>query len=659
MAFCSNCGTKLEELASFCTECGASIESTAALETYEEQEISAEKPVGEELGASVEVAAALDAHVEQLIPSEPVQSTHPVGQRSQTPAVPFTKVKVTKKQAIIASIVAAVVILLFAGYKIGDVATDKERVIETFETALDQKDEKALVDLLSSDDKELKITEKSIASFIDYLDKNPREEKKILEGLRDQSEAYDNNDTDADESEELVTLKRDGKKFLFYDHYVLHLTPVYVTLGTNYKDTVFYLNGEKIGTSTEQEFEELYGPFVPGRYKIEAKLKTDFVELVKVERLDIVDVEEDTYMYMLLEGEDVEVSLGMDTSELDIATTLYINGEDTGIDILTDPIFGPVLTDGSMEMNLEIAYPWGKVTTNEIAIDSNYMEIKPTPFTDEQFADIMELVKQYFNEELQYFSTGDASKLTTVTEAYLSALEGTMSSIVSEGYYFNGKYLGSQFSTENMYVEYYDDSWHVQLPVINTVNGTSELDGEHEEFVIGYDLYLQYDEANKKWAVNDLVFTEVTSFDGEENVKEIKNENAKTVEYGRVTAESIKKENDEYMVYQVMDGYLYGRADAIYYNDFSLVAPYVKEGSHLYSNTEYLVEDLSSRGIYENVDDYEIVGWTSSGNTYTIHTREVVTTYDSDGSSDTMEFEWTYIAEYDEEYGELLLTEMK
>ncbi|MCH1627841.1 zinc ribbon domain-containing protein [Ferdinandcohnia quinoae] len=638
MAFCNNCGSKIEEQASFCTECGFEVGAVAP--TVEEDP---------QTGVA-KVAATIDAQPNSRVDNQ----DRSVGQRSQTQP----SIKITKKTKIIASIIAAVVVLLFAGYKVGGIFVDKERTIDKFEEALNKKDKKALVGLLSSEDSDLKINEKNIGGLVEYIDKNPDVKHDIIDELRDQSESYDRHNF-ADDGELFVTLKKDGKKFFLYDNYKLNIKPVYVTISTNYKDTTLFLNGEEIGKSTKANFEKNYGPFIPGHYKLEAKLKTDFVELVKVDKLDLVNTEDDEYVDVYLEGEEVEVTLGGNMGDEAVPSKLFINGEDTGVDISENPNFGPVLTDGSMKMFLEITYPWGKVKTEEVAIEDTYMTVESTPFSDEQFTDIMETVKKYNLEELNFFATGDFSKITTVTEDYMTPLEGELIAIGEDGFYFKGKYMGTQFLMDSIYLEFVESKWYARIPTLNLYEGISEIGGKSEAFSSGRFLILEFDEENKTWLIDEKEYSEYDSFDEDDKVKEIKNEDAKETEFGKETAEAMKKVEDEPRVYALMDNYLNGLTAAINYNDFSLVSPYLKEGSNLYKSQQNLVKNLNEKGTTEGLDNYEVLGWSNEGNTYKINTSETITIYYEGGEYETKDYKWTYTAILDEASGELLLSNIE
>lgn len=94
MDFCKECGRELAEQAQFCKHCGTPVNG---------RQTDAEEPVNQD---------------------------------------PVHKRKISRKSMMIWAAIAAVCVLLFAGYKAGEALTSKEKLIGDFESALKQNDEK-------------------------------------------------------------------------------------------------------------------------------------------------------------------------------------------------------------------------------------------------------------------------------------------------------------------------------------------------------------------------------------------------------------------------------------------------------------------------------------------------------------------------------------
>ncbi|MFP7495254.1 zinc-ribbon domain-containing protein [Terribacillus saccharophilus] len=245
MNYCKECGKELKPDAQFCNNCGTSITSS------------------------------------------------PTPQRQQQPA---PKKKMSKKNKIILASVIAVLVILFAGYKTGEAMTSKEKVIDKFETALAEKDAKKLAKILSTDDKDLTITEDSVKSLITYYDEHPEDLDYLISDMKSQTEesvAYASGP---------VHLSMDGKKYLLYDNYEINVRPYYITMATDYKDTVLKVDGHEVGTADKDAFEKTYGPFLPGTHEVAATLAHDVVEMSTSESLDLYSEATKTYTSLQLDG---------------------------------------------------------------------------------------------------------------------------------------------------------------------------------------------------------------------------------------------------------------------------------------------------------------------------------------------------------------------
>ncbi|MCD4838328.1 zinc-ribbon domain-containing protein [Neobacillus sedimentimangrovi] len=488
MKYCKECGSQLSETASFCNECGTSVNGTknnqAAIETQ---------------------------------PSIPRQ---PMSKRS--------------KVLLISGIAA--LLLLFGVHKIIETFMSKERLIEKFETALLEKDAKELAKLLTSNDKKLEITEKSVKGFIKYLEKNPEKEREIIETLEIQAESNDQKKKeDSDFLEEWmnewnpsyspVSLEQKGK-FLFYDKYQITINAVYLTVETNYKDTVLYIDGKKIATANEPDFEGTFGPFLPGIHTLKGTLKTDFIDL-KDEKEFVIDGNDNKESVDLyFDAEEVTVELPH-SEYLSGSAKLYINGKDVGVNVLENHTFGPVLTNGSMKVQVEVDLPWGTVKTEEAAIEGNYIELD-YKIDDDVKTTAMNTVHTYLDEYIQAYTSVDTSKLTTVTDKYKEEILSEATTAKENEEILKAQYLGTDFDLDSFNLDY-NDGWNLVLTAQSKLKGVSYYANqeapEMEETSWDQIYYLTYDTKEKKWLINSRE-DNWSSFNTE-NIHSLKSESPK------------------------------------------------------------------------------------------------------------------------------------
>jgi len=609
MQFCKECGNKMKEGAQFCNNCGTS-----------------------------------------------------VGQTKETSRVtPKPKKPMTKKTKLLLIIGGAAVILLFGGYKVGEALTSESRLIEKFENALNENDAKAVAKLLTSNDKKVKINETSVKGLLKYYKENPEEIRDTIDTLETQSKVLrTENPMEELELEDLlnefagdslVNLEKDGK-FLLYDNYQLNIDPVYLELGTNYKDTSLFVDGKEVGKADKPEYVSTFGPFLPGYHKIEAKLKTDFIDLAVEEEVFLNEMNEKQNEYVEIDADEVTVSLpeGMEGS-----VSLLINGKDVGVNPLENPTFGPVLTDGTMKVQVVSEFPWGKITSLETPITSDYVQVNVIDDTVRE--QLMNTAHEFNMQRGEAFAKMDASKLIVATEEYTDMVIEEAKYFQEQGQNVKLQYLSTNFDVGSTCLEKQDGKWVAYISgEVKTKQTFSygEFDSEMEENVMTTRFYFVYDEKNKKWLVNTIG----DSFEYDpSNAKELvakepktyttkwSNETEETVEATTTSTENADLTNSgnapEELV-NLTEDYLNGLVSAINNKDFNDVKPYLLEGSDLYQDQQNLVKNLGEKNIKEQIVSADVTDYWSEGGEADVHTKERVKIIYNDGTSETKEYEWIY-----------------
>ncbi len=598
MKYCKNCGKELKEGAQFCKECGTSVQ--------------------EQNNTTI----SQNNHVPERKPMSPKQ-----------------------KKWIIAGI--AVAVLLISAYKIGDIFYSKERLINNFEEALIAHDEKEVAKLLHSTDKKLEINKDTVKAFVNYYKENPDEIKTTVETLRRQStvtnaerEAENYEDFLGTATDEMVNLAQNGK-VLFYDKYELIIDSVYLNVATNYKDTELYIDKEKVGKSDTADFEKIYGPYIPGIHDVEAKLKTDFVDLVVEDKITVQDGETQT-VDLYLEGENVHIDTSIDPEEIDLKGKMYVNGKDVEINPFQEQEFGPVLTDGTMKVVVETELPWGIIKTKEKVIESNYIKVNLGEHEETQKT-IMDTVVKSNRESLSAFTTGKTSDMTVATDNLKESVQEEIDRLKDYDELFKGKYISTSFDLDSFNVFYEDKAWIANVAVLIKSQSDYYYEGdtpELEDNDDSYEVKLIYDEKAKKWLVDSLNYT----YFNDENVKEVKEESPKehTTKETASTTEQTNEADESTEINQLMDNYLNGIITAINDDNFDAVSDYLQKDSELYKSQKNLVSNLYSKGTTEELIDYKVTGASEEDQKFTVSTYEKIKINYSNGKSETKEFDWTY-----------------
>jgi uncharacterized membrane protein YvbJ len=616
MGFCKECGNKLKEGALFCKECGTPVDGT-------KEEIQQIK-----------------------VPTQKV--------------TPPPKKPMSKKTKIWMGLCVAAAVLLFSGYKGGEALTSETRLIKKFETALIESDAEAVAEMLSSNDKKLEITEENVKGLLQLYKGHPDQIRKDIEILEKQAKFLDSDEDmrdslDGFSGRGMVNLEQDGK-FLFYDKYEIDIEPVYLELGTNYKDTVLLVDEKEVGKADHPNFKATFGPFVPGYHKIEGKLKTDFLELAAEEEVLFDDSGRIEQEFIELKADEVTVSL---PDDMEGNVRLLINGKDVGVSLTENSTFGPVLTDGSMKLSVEADLPWGKVITDEVPIEDKTVEVNL--INEKLITEVTETIHQYWTEYNTAFTTLDDSKLTTVTDGRKQVIMEDAKKTKDYKYGVKLQYVSSKFDLDSTRTELHGSDWYVRILTETTFNRFKGIDEEPQlkEFIEQSFVYLKYDPSQKKWLVD---FDKSTSGNHLANAKELvpeeskvytadwTKESAETEEVSTVSASGDLFTNSgnvpDYLV-ELTEGYAKGLVDAVNNNDFSLVEPYLLKDSNLYKMQKDLVKSLAADGVKETYVSFDIYDYWSEGGEAVVFTNEKVKITYGDGSTETKKFKWKYLGGID------------
>ncbi|WP_409271432.1 zinc ribbon domain-containing protein [Neobacillus sp. SCS-31] len=479
MKFCKECGAALTAETRFCKECGAP--STAAV--------------------------ANTGNPEKVTPQQPSKPMNPK----------------TKKFIIAGAVCGA---LLFGAFKTGEAMTSKERKIEKFESALIEKDKDELADLLVSTDKKLKIDAKSLNGLVKYLNDNPDQVSNFVKTLKDQAAYYDTVKSDSESADQyikdtmpkgLFNLEKGKGSFLF-DDYNITIKPIYISLSTNYDDTVLKVNGKKVATSDTQNYSKMVGPYVPGVYTVEAILKNDYVTLQDKREVYLLHTETQA-IDMYLEGNNITLRSEYDDTEITGKT--LINGKEINVDPFSEATFGPVVTDGSLRIQAVGNFPWGEMKSEEATIESDWIRFDFTQ--DEAFQkSIMDTVVLNAREWIQAYTAGDANIMTTYTPEKKEELASEITRDKEYGRLFTGTFLGTTVDMDSFQLSHNGEQWIANVKVKETYNSDyyyGEEEPQLSEEIEYWNYKLVYDETGKKWTVSS--YSSAWGF-GDENVKEFK-----------------------------------------------------------------------------------------------------------------------------------------
>src|SRR5699024_7964202 len=336
-----------------------------------------------------------------------------------------------------------------AGYMVGSSLLSPQKTVAKFEDAIHDGDAKTVANMLVNDDDDLTIDESSLQGFMDYFNAYHDELESLIDHLNKQGK-----DDGESSGGYALNLIKDGKAFVIYDHYVIQVSPVYFEVYTNYADTEIMMEDDIITTSDTDDYMKEVGPFLPGKYTFVANYKSDFVDLtteVEAEQFD-PDYSESVDLY--IEGEEVEVNAPYEGMLNEVK--MYINGEDTGVNVLQNNIIGPVVSDGSMTASFEGEFPWGTITTGEIPLDSNYIDVI-FHANDDLNSTIQDIIVQFNKEYIEVYTSADPSKFTVAGDILVEDVVEQAEYEKENDILYQGKFIGVDFYEDSFTLDHYDD----------------------------------------------------------------------------------------------------------------------------------------------------------------------------------------------------------
>ncbi|XXM72932.1 zinc ribbon domain-containing protein [Lysinibacillus sphaericus] len=593
MKFCTSCGQKMENNSPFCKACGAKMET-----------------------------------------KKPVQ-TRTASTASTMPSL----ASLSKKTKILIGSALLVLILCVSLYKVGEAYTDKAKLMENFEEQLEKGNTDELLALLSSKDDSGKITKKNVEALVGFLKEYPDAKETLVAQLKDSAKAYDETavtaSADTGETQQLVTLEKRGKKFLIYDHYELVLQPFPMTIYTNYDDLTFYVDGKKVKPEASEGDIVNLGSFIPGDYKVKAVLKSDFVELEKKAEINHVGP---TDTDLLFDIDYVRVNTNVADS------SVFVNGKDTGMKVDKEKSIeiGPVLTDGSMTVQLKKDMPFGKIESEDAPIDSNQLTLGLT-LADKDKEKVKEGLKRHFLNLSKALANQDAKSLAEDSNDVSEFVTDSFEDMTGDDWKTFGYVSSIEVDTDALYLEDIEGKWFATLPVRTKWMEDSVYSGDpvslsEQSSEDSYSLSFQ----NDKWSVESWGY--IWSFE-EDNAEEIKvdSEALKKQLESSSAFTNIKAEQSTDEVESFVESYISASVEAINERDYSIVSGDIDSSSEYTTTVSDYIDYLDKKGITEDLVniDVEKVETLDEGS-YHVYTFEEYNIYYDDGTSKYKSFDGKY-----------------
>jgi uncharacterized membrane protein YvbJ len=415
--------------------------------------------------------------------------------------------KKTKKKGVF--IGSTILVLLVAGvvlYLVGNNMNAPEKKIAAFTDAVENNEVDALQGLLTSSDETFEINSENTAELLTYLNANPGLLQELEEKFTTQAEE---NET-GNEAYASINLVTDGKNMLFFDDYQFEVTPGYIHPMANGEAIEFFINeepAEDVATYTDKG----YGPFMPGRYQIDAVFDNSFVSLEDRTEVELYDspIEEVVYSFDF-PVDDITAHSNYDEY------VLYVNGEKTDVMIQEgEQNIGEFPNDESVSLFIGKDFPWGEVRSEEVVItEENEVEfLVEHALSEDARTDLMEQMNSTIALYQEALTERDASLLDEgVTDELIEALEEHIEDIEENDPEYEGSLVGAIYDGEHISNPEFDEDLNAYTVTMRVQHIFHEPNGnlgwmfrdtDADEYTRSRELTVIFNEEIGEWELHD------------------------------------------------------------------------------------------------------------------------------------------------------------
>jgi uncharacterized membrane protein YvbJ len=255
-----------------------------------------------------------------------------------------------------------ILILLLGGliYKWGEQRLSKEQQIADFVQNIEEQDAHAVSQQLTTNESAFQISPSSIRPLVEFLHGNKKELKKVEQGLKHKQKIHG------------LSLQQVGQTYLFFPRYRLVLTPVHVQVATNQEKVKLKVNQTELGTSNSSQYQQEFGPIVPGNYTFQAAIEDTTGDTILKNEVRFIDA--DTYSPMIdLNFKKITIPITSNLTDADI----YVNNKKIGTYSEGTQMVGPLFWRENMTIQL-------KKAVNGEVIETAKETVKETDFSEQE-----------------------------------------------------------------------------------------------------------------------------------------------------------------------------------------------------------------------------------------------------------------------------------
>ena len=237
--------------------------------------------------------------------------------------------------------------------------------------------------------------------------------------------------------EDVFTIE--SEKGLFGQNYYLNISTISISIASNIKEAIIYINGKEVN-------EEIV-TLIPGRYEVSYKLKTDYGDIAESKDMEFL---EDGGINVEVAAEYITLYSNFNDAKV------YINGKDTEKTVSEIKTYGPIPKNKDIIIYLTKEFPWGVVKSPEVKVkEDNILKLDINMANDKLLATIENTLRGFYNSLFDALNNKDISLMENVEE---NSREEIFNSIYEKTMIFSNNYTiadldlkiaNSEFKYEN------------------------------------------------------------------------------------------------------------------------------------------------------------------------------------------------------------------
>ena len=411
---------------------------------------------------------------------------------------------------------AAVAVLVIAIASLTYAAADgPEEVARKFEEAVYNKDVEVLEEIVSPDDDRMKIDRKYLAQFLEFMHTHDEYLETTMSHLQYQLALYQgHNMASPNVNLGVVDYYLKQEEGILFDSYSIGVRPYYLHIKASEAGGTVKVDGEEVLTS-KQGRTKMYGPLMPGRYKVEGSKKHPYVLVEDTREVDLfADDDGQVAVDLDLTGEYIKLESAFENTRVIVnGKTLKKTIEELG------GKFGPVPLNGSITLQGERKFPWGVARSDKKKVTENTTDVNltPNPFKGKKAKNeknkIIKIINTHFKQWEEAKVKRDPSVYTVGDDDAKEKLIEQIEQIKAEMEYLKDPYegvaLGTRIDFGNLEFTYENDHYVLIIPVqYHSKNNDKtrilvepRMEEEFEEFRVT----LRYNEKGKRWLIHDCI----------------------------------------------------------------------------------------------------------------------------------------------------------